>query len=158
MKRTILASVVCLALVSCAPAQSASETTTPSSSPSERTAKASSPAPTSKLTERDWVKELVNIGYIPGSDGGKWLDERMKSDAQPFCNASLTSYGESSRARLAKQTEFESEVIMNSRVANLEVELGYFLKVLERYCPTRIAAFDTVLKLHPELGAPKGRS
>lgn len=82
----------------------------------------------------------------------------MKADAQPFCNASLTSYGESASARLYKQTEFEAAVVGQTRaVQDPEMELGYFFKVLERYCPARTEAFDTVLKLHPELGAPKGR-
>lgn len=112
----------------------------------------------SEPASRDWVSELVAIGYIPGSDGGKWLDERMQEDAQPFCNASLTSHGDSARERLYGQTEFEAKVVMTSKASNSEMELGYFLKVLERYCPARVDAFDTVLKLHPELGSPKGRS
>jgi hypothetical protein len=100
------------------------------------------------------VNELIEIGYIPGSDGSKWLEERMQNDAQPFCNASLTSYGEGGRARLYNQTEFEAEVVQAS---NGDGELGYFLKVLEGYCPDRVAAFDVVLRLHPEFPAPKGR-
>lgn len=113
---------------------------------------------TPEPTSRDWVNELVAIGYVPGSDGGQWLDERMQEDAQPFCNASLTSSGESASARLFKQTEFEEEVVgVTKLAADKELELGYFLKVLERYCPARVDAFDTVLKLYPEFGPPKGR-
>jgi hypothetical protein len=108
-------------------------------------------------TSRNWVNELIEIGYLPGSDGGKWLDERMQKDAQPFCNASLTGPGESGWARLVKQTEFEAAVLFGTKAADPEMELGYFLKVLERYCPDRVDAFDTVLRLHPELGPPKGR-
>ncbi|RAM38321.1 hypothetical protein DBZ45_04735 [Arthrobacter globiformis] len=81
----------------------------------------------------------------------------MQKDAQPFCNASLTTYGESASARLFKQTEFEAEIVGLTKAADPEMELGYFLKVLERYCPARVDAFDTVLKLHPEFGSPKGR-
>lgn len=114
---------------------------------------------TPEPTSRDWVNELVAIGYVPGSDGGQWLDERMQKDAQPFCNSSLTSYGENSYARIYNQTEFEAEVVgVTTLAADKELELGYFLKVLQRYCPDRVDAFDTVLKLHPEFGPPKGRS
>jgi hypothetical protein len=113
---------------------------------------------TAKSTPRYWIGELVSIGYIPGADGGQWLDKRMKEDAQPFCNASLTTYGQSATARLDRQTEFESAMVMQARAADPEMELGYFFKVLERYCPARVDAFDTVLKLHPEYGPPKGRS
>lgn len=109
-------------------------------------------------TSRDWVSELVAIGYRPGPDGGQWLDDRMREDAQPFCNASLTGPGESTWTRYLKQTEFEAAVLRGAKAADPEMELGYFLKVLERYCPDRVEAFDTVLKLHPELGPPKGRS
>jgi hypothetical protein len=113
---------------------------------------------TREPASRDWVSELVAIGYIPGPDGGKWLDERMQEDAQPFCNASLTGPGDSKWNQLTKQTEFEAEVLGGAKAADPEMELGYALKVLERYCPDRVDAFDTVLKLHPELGPPKGRS
>lgn len=110
-------------------------------------------------TSRNWVNELVAIGYIPGPDGGRWLDERMQKDAQPFCNASLTGPGDSKWNQLTIQTEFEAEVVgVTKAAADKEIELGYFLKVLERYCPARVDAFDTVLKLHPEFGPPKGRS
>jgi hypothetical protein len=100
---------------------------------------------------------LVAIGYIPGSDGGQWLEKRMKEDAQPYCNASLTSYGDSASARLNKQTEFEARILSGTRAADPEMELGYSFKVVERYCPARVDAFDVLLKLHPEFGPPKGR-
>lgn len=150
MKRIALAALVCLALSSCA-TQPASKAASTSPTATKKPTAAQKPA------TRDWVSELVAIGYIPGADGGEWLDDRMKDDAQPFCNASLTTYGKSATARLDGQTEFESAVLMNSRAADPEMELGYFLKVLERYCPERISSFDVVLKLHPEFGSPKGR-
>jgi hypothetical protein len=139
----------------CASTPAALEPTTTISPTTKKATATPTPAP----TKRDWVTELAAIGYQRGADRGQWLDDRMKEDAQPFCNASLTTYGDSASARLYKQTEFEYAVLGQTHLAHdPEMELGYFFKVLERYCPVRTEAFDTVLKLHPELGTPKGRS
>lgn len=155
MNRIILVAVACLALSSCSYGSPASQ---PAPSNSTATTKAAA-APASKPVKRDWVSELASIGYQRGTDGGHWLDDRMKKDAKPFCSASLTASGDRALTGMYDQTEFEAAIIAQTLLAkDPDIELGYFFKVLERYCPARTDAFDAVIKLHPELGTPRGRA
>jgi hypothetical protein len=110
----------------------------------------------------DDYKEAASelLKHCPPADDAVFAQPNTASTPEPTSRDwvnELTSYGESARARLYNQTEFEAEVVQASKAANSDGELGYFLKVLERYCPDRVDAFDTVLRLHPEFPAPKGR-
>lgn len=55
-------------------------------------------------------------------------------------------------------TEFEFMVFNSGKAAaDPAMEHGFVLKVIQRFCANREETYDTVLRLHPELPAPKGR-
>lgn len=81
----------------------------------------------------------------------------MISDAPKFCLSSLTTTGESTTAKIYRTTEFEQAVLDQGNAADPAMEMGYVLKVIQRFCDQREDPFDTVLKMHSELPTPKGR-
>jgi hypothetical protein len=154
----ITAAGACLVLSSCAVPAPESKTAAPVTSapvaaPSAGPATASSSVRTGN---RDWVAELVALGYQPGKDKGQWLDDMMTKDAPTFCVTSLTDSGGDVSAGIYKRTEFEYRVVSRARVADPAMELGFVMKTVERFCPKRLDALDMVLSMHPELPQPKG--
>lgn len=161
MNKAVLtaAAAACMILSACAapaPEPTAAETSH-TATPAPTSATVATPAPSTRSGKRDWIAELLAIGYLPGKDNGQWLDARMIRDAPQFCTSSLTDAGDNASARLWKHTAFEQEILDRAKVSNKAEELGYSVKVVERFCPKRLDALDMVLEMHPELPAPKGR-
>lgn len=125
-----------------------------STSPSTQVSVPTTTQSTPHEIARDWIKELVALGYIAGEDSDQWLDERMIDDAAKFCLTSVSNYGDGRVAKAYKQTEFEHAVMGRSAAADPTMEFKYVKKVLERFCKDRLEALKTVIRMHPEINVP----
>lgn len=160
-KRSLIFSIIFLAAVTvaCAPTSGLDEDIQPSvpadsaMSPSDGRNEPANVPTSSITTPRDWVAELVLLGYLPSEGSTSWIDEMMFDRAPDYCLSSLTGPGDDPFAKLYDLPEFESAVTRRvDRSIDSVRELKTIGLIVERFCDDRMPALKTVIRLHPELG------
>lgn len=103
---------------------------------------------------RDWVSELLALGYQPDNGSTQWIDEMMFDRAPEYCMTSLSGPGDEIFAKAAKMTEFELAVTRRIGKGDESSvrELKTIVLIMERFCDDRIMALKTVIRMHPEMG------
>lgn len=105
-------------------------------------------------TSRDWVSELVNLGYLPDAGSTQWIEEMMFKRAPDYCLSSMTDSGDNNFAKLYDRTEFEQNVIRrigSDGEANYR-EMKTVELIIQRFCEDRIFALEIIIRLHPMAG------